>query len=298
MTQMRYFAIITVGFLALAGCATIGPQSSVDDPEISCFTQPQGGCSFDQSPLRVLDEPVTLPRRPYKFFPTAAPLNFVDAEGQSWVAPPRTLTDGASIPKIFVTIVGDPTSPEFVNAAAVHDAYCGIGNEGGANYQRAPWQDVHLMFYDGLIVGGTDHIRAKVMFAAVWLGGPRWAEPAEAVISTQGRSEARAYDYINRLDLVPVWRKQQAMRRAKAYIERNDPPIPRLLDFLGRLEDEMLFELTRGGDADQEKDRDPTPREMYPNMPLEPVNPGTGGVTAPVVPATAAAARCDGTFCF
>ena len=130
-----------------------------------------GGCTFSQSPLRVLPEPVELPKRPYKFFPTAGQLNFVDAQGKNWVAPPRTLTDGASIPKIFVAIVGDPTAPEFINAAAVHDAYCGVGNETGTMFHRAKWEDVHVMFYDGLIVGGTPEIRAKIMFAAVWLGG-------------------------------------------------------------------------------------------------------------------------------
>ncbi len=144
---MRKLAFLSACALALAGCdptTYIAQSSRAEAPEISCLTQPQGGCSFSQSPLRVLDEPVELPRRPYKFFPTADPLNFVDAQGKSWNAPPRTLTDGASIPKIFISIVGDPTSPEYINAAAVHDAYCGVGNERGPMYHRANWEDVHV----------------------------------------------------------------------------------------------------------------------------------------------------------
>lgn len=240
---MRTLAFLPVCALALAGCdptTYIAQSNRTEAPEISCLTQPQGGCSFSQSPLRVLDEPVELPRRPYKFFPTADPLDFVDAQGKSWNAPPRTLTDGASIPKIFVSIVGDPTSPEYINAAAVHDAYCGIGNEQGPMFHRAKWEDVHVMFYDGLIVGGTPEIRAKIMFAAVWLGGPRWADPTGAVVSTQGQGAARGRAFYNPLDAVPVWEKQDAMRKAKRYIERNRPPLPRLIAYLRRLEDQMV----------------------------------------------------------
>ena len=254
---MRHLALLSACAMALAACDTstyIAQSSRADAPELSCLTQPQGGCAFSQSPLRVLDEPVELPKRPYKFFPTAEPLNFVDAQGVNWNAPPRTLTDGASIPRIFVQIVGDPTSPEFINAAAVHDAYCGVGNEQGAMYQRAKWQDVHVMFYDGLIVGGTAEITAKIMFAAVWLGGPRWADPQGAVVSTQGRTDAVGRGFVNRLDHVPVWRKQAAMRRAKSYIESTRPPLPKLIQFLRQLEREMVNGIAPAEDGDTRRD--------------------------------------------
>ncbi|WP_417210797.1 DUF1353 domain-containing protein [Antarctobacter sp.] len=240
---MRTLALLSACAFALAACDTSGyfaQSSRADAPELSCLTRPQGGCTFSQSPLRVLPEPVELPKRPYKFFPTAEPLNFVDAQGSNWVAPPRTLTDGASIPKIFVAIVGDPTAPEYINAAAVHDAYCGVGNESGSMYHRAKWEDVHVMFYDGLIVGGTPEIRAKIMFAAVWLGGPRWRAPTGGVLSTQGQSDARAVAYRNPMDGVSVAHKQDAMRRAKSYIEATRPPLPRLIAYLQRQERELL----------------------------------------------------------
>ncbi|MBV7394145.1 DUF1353 domain-containing protein [Mameliella sediminis] len=240
---MRKFAFLSVCALALAACdptTYIAQSSRADAPEISCLTQPKGGCVFSQSPLRVLDEPVEIPKRPYKFFPTAEPLNFVDAKGGQWNAPPRTLTDGASIPKIFVSIVGDPTSPEFINAAAVHDAYCGIGNEDGPMYHRAKWEDVHVMFYDGLIVGGTPEIRAKIMFAAVWLGGPRWKDPTGGVVSTQGQGGGRGVAYVNPMDRVPVREKQAAMRRVKSYIEGTRPPLPRLIRYLRVVEAQLV----------------------------------------------------------
>jgi len=30
------------------------------------------------------------------------------------------------------------------------------------------------MFYEACIAGGTSPLRAKILFAGVWLGGPRW----------------------------------------------------------------------------------------------------------------------------
>lgn len=240
---MRNIAILAMALTGLSACdpATVTRSpDTVDTPEISCATRP--GCAFDQTPLRVLPEPVTLPNRPYRFFPIASTLKFIDAEGEVWTAPERTLTDGASIPRIFVSIVGDPTSPEFINAAAVHDAYCGVGNEGGAMFQRAHWQDVHIMFYDGLVAGGTNPVTAKIMFAAVWLGGPRWADPRGGTVSTQGVAPAGNGGFINPLDRLPEWRLKQAMLQTKRHIEGTNPNLPQLVDYLWWLQGEMLRE--------------------------------------------------------
>jgi hypothetical protein len=253
---MRKLALISVCISALAACdptVYTAQGSGPDAPEISCLTRPQGGCTFSQAPLRVLNEPVKLPKRPYVFFPTADALNFVDAKGGDWIAPARTLTDGASIPKIFVSIVGDPTSPEYINAAAVHDAYCGVGNEAGPNFHRARWEDVHVMFYDGLIVGGTSEIRAKLMFAAVWLGGPRWKAPVGPIVSTQGQTDALNAVFSNPLDGVSTAQKQATLRRAKLFIETQRPTLPQLIRYLKAQEDRMLREVFGVKSDDQEE---------------------------------------------
>ena len=276
------------GAFALSACnpTTLLKQSdAVEEPEISCLTQPGGGCVFDQSPLKVLPEPVTIPKRAYTFFPTASTLNFVDARGAAWVAPARTLTDGASIPPIFVSIVGDPTSPEFINAAAVHDAYCGIGNEKGPRYHRARWEDVHRMFYDGLIVGGVKPVTAKVMFAAVWMGGPRWPEP-RGTVSTQGPAIGFVQGSARSLEHIPVGERQTRMRIAKSYIERNNPPLPRVIAFLEQQERDMLrnFPLSPPSpkQASEESDYPDEPYEPY--YPYDPYaegyDPGLGGGSA------------------
>ncbi len=280
--------------LSLTACAPTLPRHGGGgfEPEVSCLTQP--GCSFDQSPVRVLNEPVRLPNRAYTFFPVAQPLNFVDAKGSQWVAPARTLTDGASIPKIFVSIVGEPTSPEYINAAAVHDAYCGVGNETGPMFHRADWQDVHLMFYDGLIVGGTDPKRAKIMFAAVWLGGPRWPDGGGGgVISTQGTEVIAPDNHAHALAPVPVARLQEAMRQSIRHINRNDPTMPELVDYLWWLQGEMLREVAgsddrHGGGLAHASDGDEpeyTPDPEAGASDLSPDEPGA--VTDPVEPGVA-----------
>lgn len=164
---------------ALAGCGAIKPESQIVAQNaragFECGGPSQPSCSFFEGPLQLASNaPVRLPNRSYPFFPTVTRLGFVDSSEGRWLAPPRTLTDGASIPKIFVPVIGAPRSPQFANAAALHDAYCGIGNEKGPNFHTADWAATHRMFYDALRVGGTGEIRAKIMFAAVYLGGPRW----------------------------------------------------------------------------------------------------------------------------
>lgn len=99
---------------------------------------------------------------------------YVDPAGQEWLAPVGTKTDGASIPTIFLSLAGDRFEREYLNAAVVHDAYCDRRNKGQASYQTRPWCAVHRMFFEALIAGGAAPAKAKLMYAAVWMGGPRW----------------------------------------------------------------------------------------------------------------------------
>jgi hypothetical protein len=188
---MRYAYLFTT--LLLAGCVpekTLNLESGVQ-PTIatnSCNGRSSGNCNFINSPVKLASKVIELPGRDFPFSLTSEKLTFVDANRRQWVAPVGTLTDGASIPAMFVEVIGDPRSKEFINAATVHDAYCATGNEKGSTFQTATWQDVHRMFYDGLRVGGTPAIKAKTMYAAVYLGGPRWANIRRASISPKGTS--------------------------------------------------------------------------------------------------------------
>lgn len=165
--------------LGLSACGQPVSQvtRSADDltvPEGSCQESSQPICAFFNTPLTSLATPIRMMFHKENFYPTANDLQFADSENKIWVAPKGTLTDGASIPPVFVVMVGPPTSDEFINAAAIHDAYCGIGNDSLAQYHSDTWQNVHRVFYDALRVGGTPPKKAKIMFAAVYIGGPRW----------------------------------------------------------------------------------------------------------------------------
>jgi len=105
-------------------------------------------------------------------------LTYTDPSGTRWRAGkwiegrPETVetgtTDGASIPDWAQRIVGEPFSDEYLKAAVVHDHYCYK-----ENHVRT-WRQTHRMFYNAMLSLGVDKTKAKIMYAAVYLGGPKW----------------------------------------------------------------------------------------------------------------------------
>lgn len=182
----------------------------------SCLeaTLPGDRCRFDGGPLEMAGAPVFLENFQQAFLPTRQKIDFVDATGTRWTAPPKTLTDGATIPQLFTALVGDRQSREYLIAAALHDAYCGVGNEALETYQTRSWEEVHRMFFEALIVGGTPPQKAKIMFAAVYLGGPRWNDPDR---SLEGVSQE---DILREMEWCLRW------------IEENDPSADEIVTWM------------------------------------------------------------------
>ena len=89
--------------------------------------------------------------------------------------------DGASIPSYFTKLFGGKMNKKHLFAAIVHDAYCGIANNGKSSYQVESWKNTHHMFYHACRKNGTDDTRAGTMYAAVRLGGPRWSSDGKPV---------------------------------------------------------------------------------------------------------------------
>ncbi|EAQ04891.1 hypothetical protein OB2597_06395 [Pseudooceanicola batsensis HTCC2597] len=254
--------------LALSACMQVSDDDRRDDSQF-CSDPRSAICAFINDPLRLAQNVVRLPRRPYPFKPLAAELNFVDATGQLWVAPEGTLTDGASIPPAFVAVVGRPTSAPFAKAAAVHDSYCGVGNEGTTYFHTRPWRDTHRMFYEALRVGGTPERRAKTMYAAVYMGGPRWPftrpDPlaGREVLSTR---LARGRIDNPQLGHVPEEALQQALSDIVDVIAATNPSLPGIEALVDAALAEVLaqFPATPGADAsgpaepaDEGRARDP-----------------------------------------
>ncbi len=175
-------------------------------------------CRFENAPAQISDTQVILADRPHPFSELLAPLRFTDSRGVLWTAPPATLTDGASIPTIFVPLIGDPRSPEFLAAASLHDAYCGLGNEALPQYHQRSWQETHRMFYDSLRAAGVPATKAKTMFAAVYLGGPRWEDPSRSLAD------------------VPDARLREEMEHCITFIEKEDPDLAEIEDWMRRRE--------------------------------------------------------------
>lgn len=91
---------------------------------------------------------------------------FMEADGLHWPVPLKTIVDGASIPRPLWSLIGGPFEGKYRDASVVHDYYCDV--------RSAEWQIVHRMFYRGMLASGVSVAQAKLMYAGVYFGGPRW----------------------------------------------------------------------------------------------------------------------------
>lgn len=97
-----------------------------------------------------------------------SPLTFTDPSRRVWRAEAGEVTDGASIPDWAQSVIGGPWDESYLKAAVLHDHYCGV--------RTATWRETHLMFYDALIELGVSSYKAKLMYYAVYLEGPKWMD--------------------------------------------------------------------------------------------------------------------------
>ena len=96
------------------------------------------------------------------------PYSFTDSAGKLWAVPAGIKVDGASIPQPLWSIVGGPFEDKYRNASVIHDHFCKTKTE--------KWEDVHLVFYNGMRAMNVGANRAKLMYGAVYAFGPRWVE--------------------------------------------------------------------------------------------------------------------------
>jgi hypothetical protein len=94
--------------------------------------------------------------------------HYVDSRGTDWEAQKGDKTDGASIPDWAQRIVGEPFDPSFIRAAVIHDHYCD-------RHVRRMLQ-THWVFFDGLLTSHVSPAKAKLMYAAILIGGPKWID--------------------------------------------------------------------------------------------------------------------------
>jgi hypothetical protein len=91
---------------------------------------------------------------------------FLDPSDIEWKAERGFVSDGASIPRSLWTIVGGPLDGKYRRASIIHDKYCEI--------RTRSWKDTHRVFYFGMRASGVSESKARTMYFAVLIGGPRW----------------------------------------------------------------------------------------------------------------------------
>jgi hypothetical protein len=97
-------------------------------------------------------------------------LVFVDPRAEAWTAPAGATVDGASIPRACWSLIGGPFEGRYRKASVIHDWYC--------DRRTRSWQAVHRVFYDAMIASAVSLPKAKLLYYAVVVGGPRWNEQA------------------------------------------------------------------------------------------------------------------------
>jgi hypothetical protein len=111
--------------------------------------------------------------------------SYVDPAGVSWLAPRGSKVDGASIPPAAWSLIGGPFEGKYRNASVIHDVAC--------QKKDRPWQKAHRMFYDAMLTSGVPSLKAKVMYAAVLVGGPKWSRSLSARNVEYSQAQDRAF---------------------------------------------------------------------------------------------------------
>jgi hypothetical protein len=118
--------------------------------------------------------------------------DYQDSHGKQWEAQKDDKTDGASIPDWAQPAIGLPFDPSFIRAAVIHDHYC--------DRHVRPMLQTHWMFYDALLASHVNATKAKVMYAAILIGGPKWIELIPGKPCKQG---AMCIQSVSKLSLPP-----------------------------------------------------------------------------------------------
>jgi uncharacterized membrane protein YgcG len=98
----------------------------------------------------------------------AGPFSYIDPNDKRWDVPKDAIVDGASIPRVLWTLIGGPFEGKYRNASIIHDWYCDL--------RSRPWKQVHRMFFDAMITSSVPTKKARLLYAGVYLGGPRWSK--------------------------------------------------------------------------------------------------------------------------
>lgn len=150
-------------------------------------------------------------------------VSYFDPNGKEWIAPKGYVTDGASIPKVFWSLVGGPFDDQYREAALIHDVYC--------DSKSQPWQDVHRVFYYANRAAGVSEFKSKVLYYAVRFGGPRWDEEAPSNCFSGCHATGSSQENIK--VFTPTKEVQKSFAKAAMkWIEANNPSIEEIDEYI------------------------------------------------------------------
>lgn len=84
----------------------------------------------------------------------------VDGVEKVLTIPKEFITDGASIPQLFWSVIGSPYLPEFITAAIVHDYMCDL---------KWDVEEMSLLFFKLLNDSNVHGLKPQLMTDAVYL---------------------------------------------------------------------------------------------------------------------------------
>lgn len=141
-------------------------------------------------------------------------LIYVDPKGKRWIAKKGYVTDGATIPKVFWSLVGGPFDGQYREAAVIHDQYCDTKSE--------PSKDVHRIFYYANRASGVPQLKSKILYAAVRIGGPKWGGKSNCYSSCHAIEDKNySTDKYGYLTYVPTVSEADAKSIVEWVTERN-----------------------------------------------------------------------------
>lgn len=151
------------------------------------------------------------------------PFAYFDPSGKRWEAPVGYVTDGASIPQGFWSLVGGPFEGAYREAAVIHDVYCDTKAE--------PWRDVHRIFYYANRAAGVSEVKSKILYTAVMVGGPRWAGDDSKCHGCHMLDETYSTDRNGVLVKRPIVADDKA-KAATEWVSQTNPTLERIDDYI------------------------------------------------------------------
>jgi len=186
------FSAVLAGLLlvALTACGS----SKVPEPKRARPAAKGGEWGYFSGPVetRWLDDGVTML--------LLNELRYTDPNGEVWVAPAGSRVNGASIPRVFWTIIGAPFDGKYRNASVLHDvAY---------DEKTRPWEEVDRMFYNAMRCSGVGALTAKTMYYSLYRHGRHWKTPNRRALPVEDPSARASAVNPGELNEIQNWIRQ------------------------------------------------------------------------------------------